>query len=65
VGKSIDAADGLLLLAAAPFGRYAAARREADAALATDAVAIILRPANLRTGDVAAASTRGGGRFQC
>jgi len=42
VGKSIDAADGLLLLAAAPFGRYAAARREADAALATDAESICI-----------------------
>ena len=64
VGKSIDAPSGLLLLAAAPFGRYAAARREADAALTTDAVSLILRPANLRTGDQSSTTTRGGGRFQ-
>jgi len=42
VGKGLDAPSGLLLLAAAPFGRYAAARRAADAAVATDAESICI-----------------------
>ena len=64
MGKSLHTADGLLLLAAAPFGRYAAARRPADAAVATDAESLSLRPANLRTRDQSSTTTRGGGRFQ-